>query len=147
MSDGVQIKVEPPNWFGIVETDAGKAAERSVELSASDGLVTVKRYSPFDTGELEGSWRGPNKSRAMRYIVGSDAPQSEFTAEGTKPHIIRPVNAKVLAWESGGSMVFAMIVNHPGTAKDPYIDQTIREVGARNQAHINAAYAEVGPGN
>ncbi len=33
----------------------------------------------------------------------------------TRPHIIRPRNASVLAFNSGGNPVFARFVNHPGS--------------------------------
>lgn len=43
----------------------------------------------------------------------------------TKPHIIRPVNAKSLHWKSGGEDVFASVVYHPGTTPNPFIRRTI----------------------
>ncbi len=38
-----------------------------------------------------------------------------FVEKGTLPHLIRPVNASVLAFEvAGGGMVFTRLVRHPG---------------------------------
>lgn len=44
---------------------------------------------------------------------------------GSKPHIIRPVNAKVLRFQTKGSVVFAKFVNHPGNDPNPFIDRAI----------------------
>jgi hypothetical protein len=68
---------------------------------------------------------------------------------GTKPHIITPKAARVLAWASSASgrrltgatrkgvkaanMVFAMVVHHPGTKAHPYMvrgaQEAIRQAG------------------
>ena len=48
--------------------------------------------------------------------------------DGTKPHIIRPKNAKALAFKIGGRVVFAKVVHHPGTKAQPFLDRALREV-------------------
>jgi hypothetical protein len=62
--------------------------------------------------------------------AGGAAPFLEFD---TKPHIIRPKRKKVLAWpaagsarlsgrlRSGGSLIFARKVRHPGTKAQPFL--------------------------
>lgn len=65
---------------------------------------------------------------------------------GTRPHVIRPRNKKVLRFaprgqgrlsgspRSGGSVVFARRVNHPGTKAKPYMvpgaKKAVSELGA-----------------
>ncbi len=45
-----------------------------------------------------------------------------FVEKGTLPHLIRPVNASVLAFEgSSGEMVFTRLVRHPGTRPNPFM--------------------------
>jgi hypothetical protein len=41
--------------------------------------------------------------------------------EGTRPHIILPKQAKVLAFEMGGELIFATAVRHPGTRAQPFL--------------------------
>lgn len=46
-----------------------------------------------------------------------DAEHAVFVAEGTTPHIIRPIPpTRALHFEVGGEEVFATIVHHPGNA-------------------------------
>ena len=65
-------------------------------------------------------------------IVKADTPYAAPVEFGSKPHIIRPRNARVLAW--GGSRRlsgrlrsgskpdhFATIVHHPGSRAHPYL--------------------------
>jgi hypothetical protein len=48
--------------------------------------------------------------------------------EGTKAHIIKPVNSKVLHWvDLGGGDHFATIVHHPGT-KAQEISKSIHDI-------------------
>ena len=46
--------------------------------------------------------------------VGTNVPYAVFHEEGTGPYVIRPVNAKVLAFMTVDGMVFAKEVHHPG---------------------------------
>ncbi len=47
-----------------------------------------------------------------------------FLEKGTVPHLIRPVNASVLAFEgSSGEMVFTRLVRHPGTQPNPFMQR------------------------
>lgn len=74
------------------------------------------------------------------YVGAHYAPYVEF---GTRPHIIRPKNGKVLAWQTRitrgargqllkrsklGPMAFATIVHHPGTKAQPFFYPTFERV-------------------
>lgn len=48
-----------------------------------------------------------------------------FIEEGTRPHIIRPRRASILAFDVGGRRVFARSVNHPGTRPHHVIRDTL----------------------
>lgn len=95
-------------------------AQRSADLHTKTGALVRS---------LRMQRRGPG-----RYSVGHDeriAPHWRFVHWGTKPHIIRPKNRKVLRWVSGGKFVFAKIVRHPGYIGDPYLERA-RNVVARS---------------
>jgi hypothetical protein len=51
-------------------------------------------------------------------------PYAPFLEYGTMPHIIRPVNASVLHFFSGGKEIFAKEVHHPGFAGRFFVRQT-----------------------
>jgi len=56
--------------------------------------------------------------------------------QGTRPHVIRPVRKKALRFVSGGAVVFATSVNHPGTRPNPYLVSALRHVAARRGLRI-----------
>jgi len=60
--------------------------------------------------------------------VGSNVYYMLYVHEGTRPHEIRPVNARVLRWVGPGGVVFARKVNHPGTTGDPFLVDAMRSV-------------------
>lgn len=62
-------------------------------------------------------------------LVGSDNPIALIHHEGTRPHVIRPRNARVLTfWSDRGGqprLVFAHQVNHPGTKPNRYLTDNL----------------------
>jgi hypothetical protein len=65
----------------------------------------------FEVGNLQARW----------YPKANYAPFVEF---GTAPHIIRPVNAKVLANTKTGE-IFGTLVHHPGTKANPFMERIV----------------------
>lgn len=58
---------------------------------------------------------------------------------GTRPHVIRPRNAKALRFRgSSGEHVFAGKVNHPGTKAHPWVEAA----GAKSEAAIKAGFVK-----
>lgn len=90
---------------------------------------------PVDEGRLRSSLhvKFGTDARGPFATVGTDVEYALYVHEGTKPHIIRPVNARVLAFpaggrRSGGAMVFARVVHHPGTRAQPFLRNALEEV-------------------
>ncbi len=54
-------------------------------------------------------------SLGVSVIIGSNEQYAPWVELGTKPHKIRPRNARVLSFTGVGGPVFAQEVNHPGT--------------------------------
>ena len=86
---------------------------------------------PRKTGFLQRNIK-PGAITNDHAIVKADTPYAAPVEFGSKPHIIKPKNAKVLAW--GGSRRlsgrlrsgskpdhFATIVHHPGSRAHPYL--------------------------
>jgi len=65
----------------------------------------------FDIGNLQARW----------YPKAAYAPFVEF---GTAPHIIKPVNARVLANAKTGEF-FGTLVHHPGTKANPFMERIV----------------------
>ncbi|NUP08449.1 MAG: hypothetical protein HOW73_20560 [Polyangiaceae bacterium] len=105
------------------------------------GHVAARAAAPVKTSELQKSIEGRVISVSATAIEGelvATAPHAQYVSEGTKPHEIRPKRtgmvssrlnakksakqAKFLAFEVGGRLVFAKKVNHPGTKPNGFFE-------------------------
>jgi hypothetical protein len=48
-----------------------------------------------------------------------------FEHDGTAPHVIRPRTKKMLRFPSGGAVVFARVVHHPGTTGSQFMTRAL----------------------
>lgn len=97
-----------------------------------DAVAEAKRKVPRKTGNL-GRSIGPGGLTKRVAIVHARANYAAHVEFGTRPHVIKPRRARVLAWPQagsarlsgrvrvGGSLNFARLVNHPGTRAQPYL--------------------------
>lgn len=88
---------------------AARDMERDVKGAFEDATASWKNKPEF-----RGYVRFNDKGAYIS--VGTQDKIFKYVDEGTPPHIIKPVNAKVLHWvdESTGEDRFATIVHHPG---------------------------------
>lgn len=146
MADFGQVSVQ-----GFAELQRRFAAVSNpamFQAALADLATTAVREAnilvPRKTGNLGRSIRVGRITRSS-VIVEATAGYAAFVELGTRAHIIRPKNAKVLAWggprrlsgslRSGAKPThFATIVHHPGSRPHPYLLP-----GAER------AYAGVGP--
>lgn len=70
--------------------------------------------TPVRTGIARGSIQLSQVNESGAVVSGS-AKYLPSIEEGTRAHVIRPKNAKVLAFNAGGQKIFAKSVKHPGT--------------------------------
>lgn len=80
-------------------------------------LVILRSAAPKKTGRFAEGITTDSFQRGNVYGFTASTPQPLGTwlrPPGTKPHIIRPVRAKMLRFEVAGKVVFARLVNHPG---------------------------------
>lgn len=72
------------------------------------------------TGELRGTIDIVDKGAYWKRVIAR-ARHGRFIEEGTKAHVILPRRGRFLKFVVGGHTVFARKVNHPGTAKRPFM--------------------------
>jgi hypothetical protein len=83
---------------------------------------TTAATVPIRTGYLVQNWAFEIGNLMARwYPKAAYAPFVEF---GTAPHIIKAVNARVLANKQTGE-VFGPIVHHPGTKSNPFMERIV----------------------
>lgn len=114
---------------------------REVQLRS---IAEAKARVPRKTGHL-GRSIVPGSITATHATIEARTPYAAAVEFGSRPHIIKPVRASVLAWPvagarrlsgrartSGGKAVGpfirAKLVHHPGTKPQPYLIPAIRKV-------------------
>ena len=107
-----------------------KGMEEKAKAALQDAGLLVetacKEECPVDTGLLRSSIAATQISDTEVEISPS-ASYASFVEFGTAAHEITPTNAKVLAFKSGGKMVFAKKVMHPGTPANPFMKRGIEK--------------------
>lgn len=79
-------------------------------------------------------------------INKSVSPHGGFVHDGTKPHVIRRKNKKVLRYVKNGKFHFAKKVNHPGTRPDPFIENSAEKLKPAFNSRINQAVEKAAKG-
>ncbi|MDN5931176.1 MAG: hypothetical protein L0I24_08950 [Pseudonocardia sp.] len=107
---------------------------RSGDLDARSArvLTAARQQVGVASGTLLASLRrefGEDGNGAYVDIVaGVDGltPYALLHHEGTPPHVIRPRRRRALRFIAGGQVVFSQKVNHPGTAPNRYLTDSLR---------------------
>lgn len=68
--------------------------------------------------------RGPGGE--FRGVIKVEHPAAIYVVNGTRPHLIRPVRAKVLRFTVGGQIVYARLVRHPGNKPNDFLRKALR---------------------
>lgn len=96
-------------------------------------VARAKILAPVDTGNMRNQIvaeplvsAGTFRVRQTVRVGGSAAEYAVYVHEGTRPHVIRPRNKKVLAFPgASGGTVFAREVQHPGTVARPFLRNAV----------------------
>lgn len=103
---------------------------RDIQIHA---VARAKTIVPRKTSALGRSIH-PGASGPDFAIIEATAPYAAYVELGTRPHVIRPRNKRLLSWTEGkrlsgrprtgaaaGARFFARVVHHPGTKPQPYL--------------------------
>lgn len=93
----------------------------AVQTAAKQRLNEPPRR--IDTGRLRNSIQIQERFTRGRAVVrvGTNVQYALVIHNGSKPHMIHPRNASVLAWRGPDGMIFARSVMHPGFAANPFL--------------------------
>jgi hypothetical protein len=105
----------------------GEVQQRIVEETGDFAFEQMYSNAPWRSGFLAQSIK--KEVSEGKVDIKPLAPYAIYVEKGTRPHVIRPVNASCLAFESGmlGGMVFTRLVHHPGAKPNPFVAQTATE--------------------
>lgn len=139
--------------FSRAPQSVSKAMEEGVMLAGEMVADYAKAHHRFigRTGALESSIRTLFQP-PMTVIVqagGGGAGYGAYVHGGTKAHVIRAKNKKLLRWPSpAGGFFSKREVNHPGTKADPFLFNALEakrsEVVKQMQRAVDAALKGAG---
>ena len=110
---------------GIATAEYARALERTARKIEAD----AKHKAPVNKQSGGGTLRQLISSRMegkTRAVVEARAKYSAYVDQGTRPHIISVVNKRVLANHMTGQ-IFGRIVKHPGTRKQPFFTNAVKD--------------------
>ena len=123
-----------------LEQNMGTALANALNAIAS----TAKELAPEDTSLLKTSIQplpisGSYIAGTLEGFVEAGAPYALAVEEGTQPHEIRPRFRRSLRFPVEGGFVFARVVQHPGTAPQPFMEPALRQETPDILAEFEAA--------
>lgn len=107
----------------------GEPVGQHVAMIRAKVVFLAKRYVGKDTRHLERriSARTIRLHDTVIVDVIADTTYALDHHNGTPPHWITPNSQRVLRFKSGGRVVFAQQVWHPGTRPNPFLLRALRE--------------------
>jgi len=122
MSFSVEVSTRGLEFADVVQKLSGPVKQKLVERLVDVAWAQAFWNAPRRTGKLASTI--VKQVRDGEAAIEVLAPYAMYVVKGTRPHIIRPVNASVLAFQSaGGKMVFTRLVHHPGTKPNPWMQK------------------------
>lgn len=90
----------------------------------------AKAQVGVDTGDLKRSihYKIVRNGNDLIARVGSEDRKALMHHNGTRPHIIRARKAQALRFKQHGKIVYAKVVNHPGTKPNRYLTDNLQKV-------------------
>ena len=124
---------------GILRRSIKNAMERSV--SKLHNYATTHHRFISRTGTLERAVQSEVTDGGFRGMVSLNegvAGYGPCVHEGSRAHVIRPRNKRVLRWPGKGGFVFSKISHHPGYKGDPFLYDALDD----NSAEIDKIFDE-----
>lgn len=122
MSFSVEVSTRGLEFEEVAEKLSGTVKQKLIERLADVAWAHAFWNAPRRTGKLA--------STIVKEVTDGEgainvlAPYAMYVVKGTRPHIIRPINSSVLAFQSAsGKFVFTRLVRHPGTKPNPWMQQ------------------------
>ena len=137
----VEISTHGLEFDEVSQQLSGPLKQKLLEKLAGTAFEKALFGAPWRTGKLAGSIIKEVSEGEAR--IEALAPHAVFVVNGTAPHEIRPVNARVLAFESGGKMVFTSLVQHPGTRPNPFMQNAAEDARSRAEETFAEIWLEM----
>ncbi|NPV70292.1 MAG: HK97 gp10 family phage protein [Firmicutes bacterium] len=132
---GIEIDLSE---LGALREKVMGALGGAFRMMALDLWGNIREEAPVRHGRLAGSWE-IEQVDDLDWRIRSAVSYALAVNQGSKPHEIRPRNAKSLRFVVGNQVIFAKRVRHPGTEANPYIDRAISRTEKRIDEFVGRA--------
>ena len=120
-----QVSTSGLEFDEVAKKISGPLREKLIERLTEVAFAAAVWGAPVKTGYLASTvYKDVGFGEGK---VGAAASYAEAVEKGTRPHEIRPINGKLLAFKVAGKMVFTPIVHHPGTRANPFLERAADE--------------------
>jgi hypothetical protein len=144
------VKIEGLDDFAAGVKRAPQETVKQLSLAVQKSLLNIQNQAIKEAPankqvSLGARLKASFRSRMMTKLSGqvySISPYSAAVHEGTRPHIIRVVNKRILANKRTGQF-FGKIVNHPGTQPNPYFLRAIERASKKIEENFDKALENV----
>ena len=141
----IQVTIDGLDQFLAAVRKAPATVIKEISTASQKSVLTIQsnamKEAPVNKSYGGGNLRQNIKSRMIGKFGGeivANAPYSAAVELGTRPHIIRPVNARVLANKRTGQF-FGKLVHHPGTKPNPFMLRAVQGSAKKIEEFFNTA--------
>ncbi|MDT8782528.1 MAG: HK97 gp10 family phage protein [Candidatus Bathyarchaeota archaeon] len=125
-----------------VASDMPVLAKAILEKAVGYAKGRAEELTPVRSGLMRQSWYVTEQDD-MNIALSNRAPYFLYFIEGTSPHEIRPRFASALRFQVGDEVVFARLVNHPGTKPSDLLEQVKKGTAQETPRFFAQAWDEV----
>jgi hypothetical protein len=128
--------------LGKVASDMPVLAKAMLKKAFGYAKGRAEELTPVRTGLMKQSWYVTEQGD-LNIALSNRAPYFLYFIEGTSPHEIRPRFASALCFKVGDEVVFARLVNHPGTKPSDLLLQVKKGTEQETPRFFAQAWDEV----
>ena len=114
----VSIQVDVSAALAALGQISGEGLTRKLGGALSEAALYGERavvgFTPVKTGALRASVKA-SQTAPLGWKIASPLTYAPAVEAGSKAHVIRPKNGRLLRFAVGGNVVYARQVRHPGT--------------------------------
>lgn len=110
----------------VVPQEMKRAGDRCGLLFKGRAFRAARKRTKFMANSIGAVTSVSGVSAVTR--VYCNVPYAKAQDTGSRPHVIVPRRAKILAWKGAGGTIFARRVNHPGTTGNRFFTGSFEDL-------------------
>lgn len=146
----LKVEIDKDEYAGFIGrlrqliTRGRKLTAEQMEDLANRAFDSIQEKTPVLTGRAIEAWKLIKRS-PFNYTIINNVDYVVYLEYGTKPHLIYPKNAAILAWvnRSTGETIFSQLVQHPGTRPYAMVRTTLSELRKDMKGFVSNLAADI----